>query len=655
MLTDAFRTVIDRLPEPLLLVSREGIVLAANRGLTGLGIEPEGIRGRPLADVAAPPSGMLSDYLRRCSKTARPLPGSLTLRKDDGGEVACRSDGSILFPSAVASEAVIMLRLEPKDTSVGKFLVLNEKIDQLGKEILRRKEAEEELREQKAWLAVTLHSIGDAVMATDAEGRVSFMNSVAESLTGWNQVEALGRPLEAVFRIINEETRATVENPVTKCLREGTIVGLANHTVLIAKDGKTEHAIDDTAAPIREADGQVKGVVLIFHDVGDRRVLERELLSRAERLAENDRKKDEFLAMLAHELRNPLAAIGNAVMITTRSGLQEHIEWSMDVISRQMQHLTRLIDDLLDVSRISRGKIELKCDVLNLTPILDSAAATTRQLIEERKHTLEVAIDGENLWANVDPTRLEQVVVNLLNNAAKYSENGGHIRLAAKSVDDEVFISVRDRGLGIPPAKLPQMFDLFTQGDRSLARSEGGLGIGLTVVKRLVELHGGSVEAKSEGPGKGSEFTIRLPKVARPVASVSRGGLPTSARRNSARILVVDDNVDTARGMERLLKLLGHELAVAHSGPSGIELARKLRPEFVLLDIGLPGMDGYEVASHLRREECGKDAVIIAVSGYGQDEDRRRSKEAGFDHHLIKPLDHDALISLISARADARD
>jgi PAS domain S-box-containing protein len=367
-----------------------------------------------------------------------------------------------------------------------------------------------------------------------------------------------------------------------------------------------------------------------------------------EELRGNDRRKDEFLAMLAHELRNPLAAIGNAVSVTTRGGFQEHLEWSMDIIARQMKHLTRLIDDLMDVSRISRGKIELRKDVLDLTPILDSAAATARPLIEVRMHALELDIDRGNLWADVDPTRMEQVVVNLLNNAAKYSDNGGTIRLRARLEGAEVVISVKDGGIGIPPERLPEMFELFAQGDRTLARSEGGLGIGLTVVKKLVEMHDGSVTAHSEGRSKGSEFTVRLPKAARTDATGPKPPAPSKVKRQAARILVVDDNVDTARGMARLLKLLGHEVAMAHSGPEALDVAREHRPEFVLLDIGLPGMDGYEVASRLRREECSLGAVIIAVSGYGQDEDRRRSKEAGFDHHLIKPLDHDALLSLLS-------
>ncbi|WP_422927884.1 PAS domain S-box protein [Singulisphaera sp. PoT] len=371
-----------------------------------------------------------------------------------------------------------------------------------------------------------------------------------------------------------------------------------------------------------------------------------------EELRGNDERKDEFLAMLAHELRNPLAAISNAVKLTAKTDEKQHLDWSRDVINRQMLHLSRLIDDLMDVSRITRGKIDLRRDVVEATSILESAAATVRTLLEERKHTLDLDLERGHLWLNVDPTRLEQVVVNLLNNAAKYSENSGHIRLRARKEGDEVVISVKDRGVGIPPEKLPEMFELFAQGDRSLARSEGGLGIGLTVVKKLVEMHGGGIAARSEGPGQGSEFTIRLPAAQQPAPTRDDAGPSPLKPARKAKVLVVDDNVDTAKGMARLLKLIGHEVATAHSGPEAIEVARAYDPDFILLDIGLPGMSGYEVASQLRREPCCEGSVIVAVSGYGQDEDRRRSRQAGFDHHLIKPLDHDALLSLLAAGND---
>ncbi len=365
-------------------------------------------------------------------------------------------------------------------------------------------------------------------------------------------------------------------------------------------------------------------------------------------LRDNDQRKDEFLAMLAHELRNPLAAISNAVTLTSRGDVGEHFEWAMDVIKRQMKHLSRLIDDLLDASRISSGKVELRREVVEITPILRSAAETVRALVGERKHALVSDLGEGGLWADVDPTRLEQVVVNLLNNAAKYSENGGRIEYSARRVVGQIEIRVKDAGVGIAPENLPQMFDLFVQGNRSLARSEGGLGIGLTVVKKLAELHGGSVKAESEGPGRGSTFTVLLPAASPATAPPMEPARTPAPPPRSARILVVDDNEDMARGMSRLLKILGHDVRTAYDGISALEAAREHRPDFVLLDIGLPGMDGYEVASRLRREEGSARAVIVAVSGYGKDEDRRRTRDAGFDHHLIKPVDHDALFKLLT-------
>src|SRR4051812_33168956 len=361
----------------------------------------------------------------------------------------------------------------------------------------------------------------------------------------------------------------------------------------------------------------------------------------------NDRRKDEFLAMLAHELRNPLAAISNAVQVAGRADDRESREWSREVIDRQVRHLSRLMDDLLDVSRITRGKITLKWDIIDTVPVLETAVESVRRLVEERRHELDVSLPPGPLWVKADATRLEQIVVNLLTNAAKYTESGGRISLSASREGEDVAFSVRDNGVGIPPESLPSMFELFTQGDRTLARSEGGLGIGLTLVKSLAEMHGGSVTARSNGPGTGSEFVVRLPS-ASPAPEGRKDGAPSTAdQRPCRRVLIVDDNEDMARGMARLLKLLGHAVATAHDGPSAVEAARSHRPDYVLLDIGLPGMSGYEVAKRLR-EDGFLDTVIIAVSGYGQEEDRRRSKLAGFDHHLVKPLDHDALLQLIA-------
>jgi signal transduction histidine kinase len=367
----------------------------------------------------------------------------------------------------------------------------------------------------------------------------------------------------------------------------------------------------------------------------------------AQALRDNDRHKDEFLAMLAHELRNPLAAVNNAVTVLKLTSDEETRNWASDVVERQVRQLVRLIDDLLDVSRITSGKIRLRKEYVDAGAILDQAIESARPHIDERGHALSVSIDRGRLPLHVDATRVEQMVLNLLTNAAKYTVRGGRVWLTASKEGGQVVITVRDNGVGIPPHKLPEMFRLFSQGDRTLARSEGGLGIGLTIVRKLAEMHGGSVDARSEGPGKGSEFVVRLPlarKRAEVRAEVRRGELPKGL---GLRILVVDDNIDTARGMVRLLKLLGNDAVAVHDGRAALETAHTFRPHFVLLDIGLPGLDGYQVAATLRGDELLRDAVIIAVSGYGQDEDRRRSLASGFDHHLVKPVDFDSLASLL--------
>jgi PAS domain S-box-containing protein len=365
-----------------------------------------------------------------------------------------------------------------------------------------------------------------------------------------------------------------------------------------------------------------------------------------EQLKTNDRRKDEFLAMLAHELRNPLAAIDNAVSLLSVPNPSQ-IDWSVDVIGRHVRHLARMIDDLLDVSRITRGKIQLRTRTIDAYPVLEGAIESVRPLFEERKHRLNTSL-APDLMLQADPTRLEQIVANLLSNAAKYTESPGQIWLQADREENEIVIRVRDTGVGIPPDQLPGVFELFVQGDRSLERSAGGLGIGLTLVQKLTELHGGTVIATSEGLGKGSEFTVRLPAAKQPLFDVARPVTkPESASKRPARVLVVDDNVDLARGLGRLLEIQGHDVLVVHDGAAGLDKATEWHPEFVLLDIGLPGMDGYQVAALLKQQPDTKDAVVIGISGYGQDEDRRRSRQAGFDHHLVKPISSEDLIQVL--------
>ncbi len=370
-----------------------------------------------------------------------------------------------------------------------------------------------------------------------------------------------------------------------------------------------------------------------------------------EAFKEADRRKDEFLAMLAHELRNPLSAVNNAIAISRRSESPADLEWSQDVLERQVQHLARLIDDLMDVSRINRGKIQLRKVPLDVAAAVPRAVEVAMALIHQRGHELRVSLAPDLPMIEADPTRFEQVLTNLLTNAAKYTEEGGRIDLTARRDGGHVVIEVRDTGVGIPTEMLSHVFDLFTQGDRSIDRSQGGLGIGLTVVQKLVQMHGGTVSAWSEGPGRGSTFTLAFPAVARRQAPASLPPGPRGETRPAgSKILVVDDNVDSARGLARLLSLMGHDVRLAHDGPAALLAAREHRPSVVLLDIGLPEMNGYQVAAQLRKEHGPDGLLLIAITGYGEDEAHRRSAAAGFDHHLVKPLNIETVLELISGR-----
>lgn len=404
-------------------------------------------------------------------------------------------------------------------------------------------------------------------------------------------------------------------------------------------------------------------------EIAERTRLTEELQQKAEELVLADQRKDEFLSMLAHELRNPLAPIVMATEMLRHVGRgQPTVERYRTVIERQAKNLTRLVDDLLDVSRITRRSITLRLQVCELAPLVQSAVEAARPLVDAAGHSLVVQLPPWPVRLTVDPTRFEQVLVNLLNNAAKYTEPRGDISLTASVADGELVIRVRDSGVGIPPDLLPHVFDLFVQGKRSLARSQGGIGIGLTLVKNLVEMHGGTVEAHSDGAGQGTEMIVRVPLVASQGDRRTSGQDPAhgdgsasgeasaaGASRGAAievatgkRILVVEDNVDAAESLVDLLELWGHEVRSVRNGEDAVRVAEELRPHVALVDVGLPGIDGYEVARRLRRSAPpGAELLVIGATGYGQDSDRQQGADAGFDHHLVKPLDADLLCRLL--------
>ena len=759
--------------------------------------------------------------------------------------------------------------------------------------------------ESREVFRVTLRSIGDAVITTDTAGRITYLNEVAEDLTGWSPSEALGQPLERVFQIVNELSRQQVESPATRALREGVVVGLANHTILIKKDG-SECPIDDSAAPIRNEHGYVSGCVLIFRDVTAQRTNEREkanqlltarllasivetsndaiisksldgtiqswnaaaehlfgftadqaigrhisLIIPPERIAdeeqiiaklragqrlehfetermrsdgqlvtvsltisplkddagnvvgaskiarditerkrietdrqnfvalienstdfigmsdlygvpffinraglemvgledldaarrvrvadfffpedqpkimdeflpqvmldghgeveirfrnfktgearwmaykvfklsdaanqtigfatvsqdvterkrlgdnlrllandlsETDRRKNEFLATLAHELRNPLAPMSNMLEVLKRAdGNSEILKQAHETIERQLGQMVRLVDDLLDLNRVTHDRLELRRSEVELSSVLQQAVEAARPLIDEAGHELTIDLPEEPIYLNADRTRLAQVFGNLLNNSCKYTKARGAISLSAKRVNDEVVVSVKDNGAGIPADKLDSIFDMFMQVDRTAERSQDGLGIGLTLVKRLVDMHGGSIESRSAGEGMGSEFVVRLPVLSKPSTFVEAGSWVPQAIHNQRRVLIVDDNRDSADSLAMLMQITNNEAYLAHDGEEAVRAIEKYRPEVVLLDIGLPKLDGHQVCRRVRQEPWGKDIVIIALTGWGQADDRRKSQEAGFDGHLVKPVDYDKLLELLASLAD---
>jgi len=407
--------------------------------------------------------------------------------------------------------------------------------------------------------------------------------------------------------------------------------------------------------PYRTADHKIDGAVMVLQEITERRRLEQELKRYSEHLSDVDRRKDEFLAMLAHELRNPLTPIRNCVEILRRLDHPEAAAVrARDMIERQVLHMTRLIDDLVDVSRITSGRIELHKRRVNLAKVVESAVEMCRPLMDTAGHELTVLLPAEPLALEVDEFRLTQVVVNLLTNAAKYTAEKGHVRLTAGPEGSQVVLRVEDDGIGIAPEVLPQVFDLFMQGSPTLDRSRGGLGVGLTIVRRLVELHGGTVEAQSAGLGQGSAFCVRLPLAAeqsRDVAATTPSPtqpVTTSQTLAGRRILVVDDSLDIAETLETLLRLMGNDVRIAHDGLAALEMATVFRPEIICLDIGLPGMDGYEVARRIRKQLAFEKTLLIAVTGYGGEEDRRRVADAGFDGHIIKPVGSDSLADLVA-------
>jgi PAS domain S-box-containing protein len=544
--------------------------------------------------------------------------------EDEGWRV--RKDGSTFW-----AHVIITALRDDKGALIGYGKITHD--------LTERRREQESLRQSEERFRLLVEGVKDyGIFMLDVDGRIMSWNTGAERIKGYSAKEIIGRH----FSLFYPPELIAADWPAHELRIARTEGRYEEEAWRVRKDGSRFWASVIISA-IRDHTGELRGYAKVTRDLTQRQ--------RMQQLQEASRQMSDFVAMLAHELRNPLAPIRNAMQVMALRGLEDpQLEWCRTVVDRQVAHLGRLVDDLLDVNRVTTGKIQLKCELVPIALVLERALESSSPLIQERKHHVEISFPEEPLLLHADPTRLAQVFLNLLNNAAKYTPANGLIQISGEAEGQNIVVRVRDNGIGIAPDLLPKVFDLFVQGSRSLDRAEGGLGIGLTLVREIVRLHGGSVSVSSAGVQQGTQFTVKLPLVTR-TRDQTRNGHGTDEPASSARqrrILVVDDNSDSAESMALLLRASGHDVHTAHDGASALEQADAHKPEIVLLDIGLPGLSGYTVAKRLR-ELPGLGAVkLIAITGYGQEEDRKRSRDAGFDHHLVKPVDIAVLGALLT-------
>ncbi len=601
------RDFFEHSPLGLHFVDPDGIVLRVNKSeLDLLGYKHHEYVGHHISEFHAEPE-LVHDLLRRLFR----------------GETVHNAEARLLCKDGSIRHVLISSNCLWKD---GRFAHTR----CFTRDITDRKRVEE----KDAQLAAIVESSADAIISNNLDGVILSWNPGAQRLFGYTAAEAIGQPVTLMI----PPERLHEEQTLLGRLRAGERIEHFE-TVRMAKD---ERRIDIslTVSPVRDASGQIVAASKVARDITDRNRM-------IEALKDADRRKDEFLATLAHELRNPLAPIRNSLYVLCLKCDDPATMRICEMMERQVQQIVRLVDDLLEVSRITRGKIELRKEPLELATVIHNALEMSRPMIDDNGHQLAIMIPAEPVILEGDPVRLAQVFANLLNNSAKYTDPGGQIWLTAKEQNGQVFVSVRDNGTGISSELMPHVFETFTQGDSSNTRTQGGLGIGLALVKSLVELHGGHVEARSAGANQGSEFVVSLP--------ISKETpLPNNATPSHApqalpkrRVLIVDDNQESAFSMGQVLEALGLETHVVHSGRDALLAIDTFRPEVALLDIGMPEMDGYEVARRIRQHDEWREIQLIALTGWGQEEDRRRSKSMGFNHHLTKPADLSVLESLL--------
>jgi PAS domain S-box-containing protein len=611
-----YRTLLDTMADGVLIVQDRRFV-AANRALTTmLGYAEHGCVGLGFEAVVA------QEDLELWNERYRRTVG-------DGPEPHGRYETAFLCQDGQRLDLELTIRRIPYD---GRWAMLG---------IVRDTRGQRQLEAAQIRLIRMIEASQDYIGLTEPDGKLIYLNRAGRRLLGLLAPDELAA-LSIADHLAPWARERVLKEAIPEVLSRGSWTG---ETALIGRDG-AEIPVSQMILAHRSPDGRVEYLSTVARDLSDRRRAE-------EALREADRRKDEFIAMLAHELRNPLAPIRNAVQVLREPGLPKpDAQWARDVLDRQVARMSRLLDDLLDVSRVTHGIIALRRAPLDLATVVEHAVETSRPLIVFRRHGLKVNLPSEAVRVDGDATRLGQVISNLLNNAAQYTEPGGRIELSLEAAPGEAVVRVCDNGRGIDAELLPHVFEVFTQNYRPLDRTEGGLGLGLALVRRLVDMHGGRVEAHSAGPGRGAEFVVRLPRLAAvaPAEGRASGGGPAS-RSGGLRVLVVDDNVDSADSMAMLLSLDGYEVRTAFDGPGALAEALEFHPQVILLDIGLPGMDGYEVARRIRELPGVRDTLMIAITGYGQDDDRARSRAAGFDHHLVKPVDPDTLSALLETMA----
>jgi len=598
---DRFRLLVDAIVDyGIFMLDPQGRIASWNAGAQAIkGYEATEVLGRHFSLFYPPDAvaqGWPDEELRRARELGR--------FEDEGWRV--RKDGSRFW-----ANVIITALFEPDGRLAG--------YGKVTRDLTERRRHEEQLRESEQRFRLLVEGVKDyAIYMLDPDGLIRSWNSGAQEIKGYRADEVIGQH----FSMFYSAADADAGHPQDE-LDEALLEGRAEREGWRVRKDSSVFWANVAISPLRDAEGRLRGFAKVTRDMTERR--------RLQALEDSSRRMNEFLAMLAHELRNPLAPIRNAVTVMQLEPVQSPVlRSSRDVIDRQLSHLTRLVDDLLDVGRMSTGKIRLRKEKVLYGQVVARAVEAVRPLLDARRHQLTVDLPPGDLWLEADGTRLAQVLQNLLVNAAKFTPEGGRIALSVALEGKRVLTRVRDNGVGLAPQALEQVFELFSQGDGQAAAKESGLGIGLTLARSLVEMHGGTLHAESEGPGRGATFCFFLPHA----QAAQEGG-----EEGAMRCLIVDDNRDAADSLAQIVRLMDCSVRTAYSGTQGLEVAGQFSPQVVLLDLGMPGMGGYEVLRRLREQAGGALLLVAAVTGYGNEDDRRRVAEAGFDVHLVKPVD----------------